>query len=64
MPRERVERLNRTLVSILAEPAFRQQLIDQGNEVRPGSATDFEAFIAKEMTRIGEVIRAAGIKLD
>jgi len=64
MPRERVERLNRTLVSILADPAFRQQLIDQGNEVRPGSATDFEAFIAKEMTRIGEVIRAAGIKLD
>jgi len=32
--------------------------------VRPGSAADFEAFIAKEMTRIGEVIRAAGIKLD
>lgn len=64
MPRERVERLNRTLASILTEPAFRQQLIDQGNEVRPGTAVDFETFIGNEMARIGEVIKAAGIKLD
>ncbi len=64
VPRERVDRLNRALASILADPAFRQQLIDQGNEVRPGTAADFEAFIAGEMSRIGEVIKAAGIKLD
>ncbi len=64
MPRDRVDRLNRALATILAEPAFRQQLIDQGNEVRPGSAAEFEAFIGNEMTRIGEVIKAAGIKLD
>jgi tripartite-type tricarboxylate transporter receptor subunit TctC len=64
VPKERVDRLNRTLATILSEPALRQQLIDQGNEVRAGTAAEFESFIASEMTRIGEVIRAAGIKLD
>jgi tripartite-type tricarboxylate transporter receptor subunit TctC len=64
MPRERVDKLNATLRAILMEPALRQQLIDQGNEVRPGSAAEFESFIAAEMSRIGELIRAAAIKLD
>ncbi len=63
-PRERVDRLNAVLRNILEESALRQQLIDQGNEVRAGSAADFEAFIASEMNRIGELIRAASIKLD
>ena len=64
MPQDRVERLNRALASILAEPSFRQQLIDQGNEVRPGTAAEFESFVGNEMVRIGEVIKSAGIKLD
>lgn len=64
LPKERVDKLNATLRTILQEPGLRQQLIDQGNEVRPGTATEFEAFIASEMTRIGELIRAASIKLD
>ena len=64
LPKERVDKLNTTLRAILQEPALRQQLIDQGNEVRPGTAAEFEAFIATEMNRIGELIRAASIKLD
>ena len=64
MPKDRVDRLNRALVSVLEEPSFRQQLIDQGNEVRAGSADEFETFIAREMSRIGEVIKSAQVRLD
>ncbi len=63
-PRERVDRLNAALRTVLDDPAFRKQLIDQGNEVRPGTAQEFEAFIRKEMVRMGEMIRSAGVKLD
>jgi tripartite-type tricarboxylate transporter receptor subunit TctC len=64
MPKARIDRLNEALRVILEDPALRKQLIDQGNELRPGSAAEFEAFIAAEMTRIGQVIRAASIRLD
>ena len=62
LPQERVKKLNDTLRTVLLEPNFRKQLIDQGNEVLPSTPQEFSEFIEREAIRIGVLVQTANIK--
>jgi tripartite-type tricarboxylate transporter receptor subunit TctC len=57
-----VERLNREINAILADPQARARIADMGASPFAGSAADFAKFIAEDTERWGKVIRAANIK--
>jgi tripartite-type tricarboxylate transporter receptor subunit TctC len=57
-----VERLNREINAILADPQARARIADMGASPFAGSAVDFAKFIAEDTERWGKVIRAANIK--
>ena len=62
LPLVRVNKLYETLKTVLLDPNFRKQLIDQGNEVLPSSPQEFSEFIEREAVRIGVLVQAAGIR--
>jgi len=62
LPLDRVNKLNETLKTVLLEPNFRKQLVDQGNEVLPSSPQEFSDFIEREAIRIGVLVQTAGIR--
>jgi len=57
-----VEKLNREVNAILAQPDVKAQLADLGASLLPGSASDFGRLIVEETAKWGRVIRFAGIK--
>jgi len=57
-----VERLNREVNAILAQPDVKSQLADLGASLLPGSAGDFGKLIDDETVKWGKVIAFAGIK--
>ena len=57
-----VERLNKEINAILAEPQVQARLSDLGSAMFAGSSADFEAFIVNETEKWSKVIRAANIK--
>ena len=59
-----VNRLSDVLQKTFADKDFRQRIYDQGSEPVGSSPEAFKAFIAAEHRRWGELIRAAGIKLE
>ena len=59
-----VNRLSDVLQKAFADKGFRQRIYDQGSEPVGNSPEAFKAFIASEYKRWGELIRAAGIKLE
>jgi tripartite-type tricarboxylate transporter receptor subunit TctC len=59
-----VERLNAELNRALAEPETRQRLAAMGLEADPGTPERFGAYVAAEIGKWGEVIRAAEVKVD
>lgn len=60
-PAEVVATLNRELNRIIADPAIRQRLEDQGAIVRPNSADDFADFVRRENTKYQQVVKQVGI---
>jgi tripartite-type tricarboxylate transporter receptor subunit TctC len=63
-PAEIVERLNREVNAILADPATEARLAELGASLIPGSPTDFGKLVADETEKWGKVIRFAGIKAE
>ena len=61
-PAEIVERLNREVNAVLAEPTVQARMADLGSEPLSGSAADFAKLIADETEKWAKVIRAANIK--
>ena len=57
-----VNRLNRDMAQVLAQPAVKERLLAGGIEVAGGTPQDFAAAIKKEMTVMGKVIKDAGIR--
>jgi len=57
-----VERLNREINAILADPQAKARIADMGASPFGGSSADFAKFIAEDTERWGKVIRAANIK--
>ncbi len=61
-PAEIVDRLNREINVVLADPAIQARFAELGSEPLPGSPADFSRHIAAETEKWGKVIRYAGIK--
>ena len=61
-PREMVERLNRELNAILAQPLTRELIASTGSEVGGGTPEAFGALIRSETDKWGKVVKQAGIR--
>jgi tripartite-type tricarboxylate transporter receptor subunit TctC len=61
-PAEIVEKLNKEINAVLAEPKMKLQLAELDSVPTPMSPADFRRIIADETERWGKVIRAANIK--
>jgi tripartite-type tricarboxylate transporter receptor subunit TctC len=54
--------LNATTNKALADPAIREQMLSQGNEIGGGTPEQFAALIKSEAARWGKLVKAANIK--
>jgi tripartite-type tricarboxylate transporter receptor subunit TctC len=63
-PPEIIERLNREIDALLADPKIKARLAELGGQVSAGTPADFGRFIAAETDKWGKVVRAAGVKAD
>jgi tripartite-type tricarboxylate transporter receptor subunit TctC len=63
-PTEVIDKLNREINEILADPKAKARLADLGGTVLAGSPADFGRLIAEETEKWGKVVRAANIKPD
>jgi tripartite-type tricarboxylate transporter receptor subunit TctC len=62
LPANVVKTLNEACNKALADPAIRQQMLGQGNEIGGGSPEQFAAFIHAEAARWGKVVKAGHIR--
>jgi tripartite-type tricarboxylate transporter receptor subunit TctC len=63
-PAEIVEKLNKEINAILADPKMRSRLADFGGTASSGSPADFGKFIAGETEKWAKVVVATGAKAD
>jgi tripartite-type tricarboxylate transporter receptor subunit TctC len=63
-PKEIIERLNKEINAVLAEPAIKAKLIDLGGDPLIGSPEDFGKMIVAETDKWEKVVKAAGVKVD
>jgi tripartite-type tricarboxylate transporter receptor subunit TctC len=63
-PPEIIEKLNREINAVLAEPEIRQRLIELGGEPLIATSEDFGAMIKAETEKWEKVVTSAGIKIE
>jgi tripartite-type tricarboxylate transporter receptor subunit TctC len=63
-PPEIIEKLNKAVNAILADPAAKTRFTELGAILLPGSAVDFAKLLANETDKWGKVVRFAGAKVD
>jgi len=63
-PAEIVDKLNKEINAVLADPKSKTRLADLGGTPLVGSPADFGKLIAEEIEKWGKVIKFAGIKAD
>jgi tripartite-type tricarboxylate transporter receptor subunit TctC len=63
-PAEIVERFNREVNAVLADPAINKRLLELGSIPMPGSIDDFAKLVADDTEKWGKVVKFAGLKAD
>jgi tripartite-type tricarboxylate transporter receptor subunit TctC len=63
-PKDIIDKLNKEVVHILAEPDVREKFDKTGNFAVSSSPEEFDAFIHKEAGRWQKVLKDANIKYD
>jgi len=63
-PKEIIEKLNKEINAVLAEPAIEAKLIDLGGEPLIGSPEAFGAMIVAETEKWEKVVKSAGVHVD
>ena len=63
-PAEIVERLNREVNAVLADPAIRVRMAELGSEIFTGSPADFGKLVAEETEKWAKVVKFAGLRAE
>jgi tripartite-type tricarboxylate transporter receptor subunit TctC len=63
-PPEIIEKLNREINAVLAEPEVRKRLIELGGEPLISTPQEFGAMIKAETEKWEKVVKYAGIKIE
>ena len=63
-PAEIVERLNREINAVIADPTINARLIEIGSTPLAGSRADFAKLVADDVEKWGKVVKFAGLKVD
>jgi len=63
-PPEIIDRLNKEINAILAEPKVKARIADMGATLVAGSPADFGKLVADETEKWGKVVRFAGVKAE
>ncbi|SDJ72209.1 MULTISPECIES: Bug family tripartite tricarboxylate transporter substrate binding protein [Bradyrhizobium] len=63
-PPEIIERLNKAVNEVLADPKAKVRFTELGAFLLPGSALDFGKLLANETDKWGKVVKFAGAKVD
>jgi tripartite-type tricarboxylate transporter receptor subunit TctC len=59
-----IDRLNAESNRALAQPAVRENLVQQGFEIMGGSVQEFTAFVRSELDKWARVVKASGAKAE
>jgi tripartite-type tricarboxylate transporter receptor subunit TctC len=63
-PKAVIDRLNKEMNSVLADPAVQKRISDQGAEVETSTPDQLKTLVQKEVTRWKGVVAAAKIKAE
>jgi len=63
-PREVIDRLHGAIVKALKQPDVAKRLAAEGAELIGSTPEEFAAHIKSEIARVGQVVRAAGIRIE
>jgi len=63
-PREVIDRLHAAIVRALKQPDVAKRLAAEGAELIGSTPEEFAAHIKAEIARVGQVVRAAGIRIE
>ena len=63
-PAETVQRINADMKQVLSDPKTVQALMAAGAEPAPSTPEEFRTFLANEITKWGDIIKRANIKVD
>jgi tripartite-type tricarboxylate transporter receptor subunit TctC len=63
-PPEIIDKLNKTVNAILADPAVKKKFADMGATLIMSSPADFGKYVAEETEKWGKVVKFAGVKPD
>ena len=63
-PPEVIEKLNKEVNAILADPKAKARFTELGASLLPGSAANFGKLVADETAKWGEVVKFCGAKAD
>jgi tripartite-type tricarboxylate transporter receptor subunit TctC len=61
-PRAIIDKLNREITGVLRMPDVRERLLAMETEPAPSTPAELDALVAREISRIAELARKAGIK--
>jgi tripartite-type tricarboxylate transporter receptor subunit TctC len=63
-PVEIIERLNREVNAVLADPVVKARMTDLGSEPLSGSVADFAKLVAEETEKWAQVVKFSGLKAE
>ena len=64
LPQEIVNRINTELNVVLKMPEVRKKLVDFGAEQGGGTPAEFDRFVASELKRYADIVKASGAKVE
>jgi tripartite-type tricarboxylate transporter receptor subunit TctC len=64
MPKSEVDRINRAMIKVLADPAVQERLIKLGLEVQTASPEEFHQVLLSDWQNAALIVKSSGAKLE